>query len=99
MLLTPEKNEASYWVGCPSVLREEDGRIWLTYRQRRPRGTLAERGWRCAVAVSDDGISFRDVWSVHKDELPTPSMERFCLMPAADGYRLNLSYVDPADGR
>jgi hypothetical protein len=99
IVLAPEKNQAGYWVGCPSVLRDDTGRTWLTYRRRRPRGAEAERGWRCAVAVADDGLNFRDVWSVHKDDLPTPSMERFCLMPAADGYRLYLSYVDPADGR
>jgi len=100
VVLAPERNEPGYWAGSPSVLREDTGKTWLTYRQRRPRGADAERGWRCAVAVSDDGLSFRDVWSVHKDELPTPSMERFCLRPAAGhGYRLYLSYVDPADGR
>lgn len=100
VIFTPEKNEPGYWTGCPGVLREESGVTWLTYRQRRPRGAEAERGWRCAVAVSDDGVRFRDVWSVRKDELGCSSMERFCLMPAAGGgYRLFLSYVDPADGR
>lgn len=100
VVLTPEKNESGYWTGCPGVLREESGVTWLTYRQRRPRGAEAERGWRCAVAISDDGVHFRDVWSVHKDELGSSSMERFCLMPTADGkYRLFLSYVDPADSR
>ncbi|HYZ55011.1 MAG TPA: hypothetical protein VE733_16110 [Streptosporangiaceae bacterium] len=100
VVMEPERNERGYWVGCPSVLRENTGEFWLTYRQRRPRGAKAERGWRCAVAVSDDGLNFSDVWSVHKDELPTPSMERFCLIRASgSGYRLYLSYVDPADGR
>jgi hypothetical protein len=100
VLRAPEKNEPGYWTGCPGVLREESGLTWLTYRQRRPRGAEAERGWRCAVAVAKDGVHFRDVWSVHKDELGSSSMERFCLMPTADGrYRLYLSYVDPEDGR
>ncbi|MFZ0218493.1 MAG: hypothetical protein WAM30_21350, partial [Candidatus Dormiibacterota bacterium] len=77
------------------------GRFLLTYRQRRPRGeTATERGWRCAVAVSEDGEHFRDIWSVEKSELGTPSMERFCLVPAAaGGYALYLCYVDPADNR
>jgi hypothetical protein len=39
------------------------------------------------------------VWEVRKDELETPSMERFDLTRTADGYELFLSYVDPADGR
>lgn len=100
VVMSPECNEPGYWVGSPGVLREESGVTWLTYRQRRPRGAEADRGWRCAVAVSDDGLHFTDVWSVHKDELNSPSMERFCLRPARGGkYRLYLSYVDPADGR
>ncbi|GLZ07532.1 hypothetical protein Acsp03_49980 [Actinomadura sp. NBRC 104412] len=99
VVLSPERPEAGYWVGCPSVLYER-GRFWLTYRQRRPRGATDERGWRCAVAVSDDGQNFTDVWSVHKDELGTSSMERFCLTATDDDrYRLFVSYVDPADKR
>ena len=99
VVMTPEQNAAGYWIGCPGVLHDGE-RFWLTYRQRRPRGAEAERGWRCAIANSTDGITFTDVWSVHKDELGTPSMERFSLIPAEDGgYRLFISYVDPADNR
>jgi hypothetical protein len=100
VLRGPERAEPGYWAGCPSVVA--DGDRWLmTYRQRRPRGAERERGWRCAVAVSDDGISFSDVWSVTKDELSTSSMERFAVAPLPDGggYRLLLSYVDPVDNR
>lgn len=100
VVLQPEKAEAGYWIGCPGVVRTGDGTTWLTYRQRRPRGAEAERGWRCTVAASDDGVTFKDVWSVHKDELGTSSMERFSLVPLDDGqYRLYLSYVDPVDRR
>lgn len=99
-VLAPERAEPGYWVGCASVL-PDDGRYLMTYRMRRPRGDAAtERGWRCAVAVSEDGVAFRDVWSVDKTELATPSMERFCLYRRPDGvYQLYLSYVDPADNR
>jgi hypothetical protein len=99
VVLAPEKDEEGYWAGAAGVLHDGE-RFWLTYRRRRPRGAASERGWQCAVAVSDDGVDFTDVWSVHKDELGTPSMERFCLMPAdGGGFRLYLSYVDPADNR
>ncbi|GGT96074.1 hypothetical protein [Actinomadura citrea] len=96
----PERAEPGYWVGCPGVLRDE-GRHLMTYRRRRPRGAAGtERGWRCAVAVSADGLEFEDVWAVEKGELATPSMERFSLYRRRDGvYQLYLSYVDPADGR
>ncbi|MEP9381276.1 hypothetical protein [Nocardioides sp. KR10-350] len=101
IVLEPEKPGNGYWVGCPSVLHDEaQGVYWLTYRRRRPRGEDADRGWRCAVAKSTDGLHFQDVWSVEKQELETTSMERFSLLPAPDGgYLLYLSYVDPADNR
>lgn len=98
----PERAEAGYWAGCPGVLVEpEAGRILMSYRERRPRGAAPERGWRCAIAESTDGVHFSDVWSVEKKELETSSMERFSLYPdpLGDGYLLYLSYVDPADGR
>jgi hypothetical protein len=97
----PERAEAGYWVGCPGVLYEPDKRRFLmTYRERRPRGADPEHGWRCALARSEDGVHFTDVWEVHKDELGTSSMERFSVVPApGGGYDLYISYVDPADNR
>ncbi|MGP3910280.1 hypothetical protein [Nonomuraea sp. 10N515B] len=100
LVMPPETTGAGYWTGCPGVLYEpERGRFLMTYRQRRPRGDARERGWRCAIAESADGLSFTDIWAVEKEELKTSSMERFCLLPDGDGYLLYLSYVDPADSR
>ena len=45
------------------------------------------------------GVHFHDLWEVHKSELATPSMERCSLIPAPGGYRLYISYVNPADKR
>lgn len=101
-ILEPEAGGPGTWVGCPGVLYEPDRkRFLLTYRRRHTRGDPAtERGWRVAVAASDDGVRFEDVWVVEKGELGSPSMERSCLLPAPDGgYLLYLSYVDPADNR
>jgi hypothetical protein len=102
VVLAPEAGAEGTWTGCPGVLYEPDrDRFLMTYRQRRPRGNPAtERGWRCAIAESRDGVHFDDLWEVHKGELGSPSMERFCLLPDADGgYLLYLSYVDPVDNR
>lgn len=101
LVLAPERAAPGYWVGCPGVLYEPARRRFLlTYRQRRPRGHDQERGWRCAIATSPDGLRFTDVWAVEKPQLGTDSMERFCLLPAADGgYQLYLSYVDQGDNR
>lgn len=101
VVMEPESAGAGYWVGCPGVLYEpQRQRFLLTYRQRRPRGVGSERGWRCAIAESTDGLHFSDVWSVTKEEIGTSSMERFSLLPTPDGgYLLYISYVDPSDNR
>ncbi len=97
----PEEAGAGFWTGAPAVLYEpERQRFLMTYRQRRPRGMAPERGWRCALAESTDGVRFTDIWEVRSSELDTPSMERFCLVPGPGGrYRLYISYVDPSDNR
>jgi hypothetical protein len=97
----PERAEPGYWAGCPAVLYDPaTQRFLLSYRQRRPRGTALDRGWRSALAASSDGVRFDDIWEIRKDELNTASMERFSLLPApGGGYRLYISYVDPADNR
>lgn len=102
VIMQPESAGSGTWTGCPGVLYEpRQRRFLMTYRQRRPRGNPAtERGWRCAVAASEDGIHFKDIWAVQKSELGTSSMERFCLLPGREGgYQLYLSYVDPVDNR
>lgn len=97
----PGQPGPGYWAGAPAVLYEpRRQRFLMTYRERRPRGAAPERGWRCALAESTDGVQFTDLWEVRKEELATPSMERFCLMPEPGGrYRLYISYVDPSDNR
>lgn len=99
-ILEPEAPSEGYWVGSPSITFDPDrDSFLLTYRRRRPRGEGVERGWFGAVAESKDGVHFQDVWTVHKDELRTSSMERFSLFKDGGRYLLYISYVDPADNR
>lgn len=52
------------------------------------------------IAASKDGESFTDVWSLHKKELASSSIERSALVKVHDNlYRLYISYVDSADNR
>jgi hypothetical protein len=100
-ILEPDGTGPGNWVGAPSVLYDPAREsILLTYRRRRPRGEPGERGYRCCVAESRDGVSFRDLWTIDKDALQTTSMERFDLHRDPRGrYLLYLSYEDPEDGR
>ena len=101
-ILAPAAPGVGNWVGAPRVRWDPHReRVLLVYRERRPRGgPPPDRGHRCVVAESRDGVTFDELWAVTKDELGTASMERFDVLPAApDRYLLYLSYEDPADGR
>lgn len=96
----PVADSPGHWAGAPAIYRDPaSGDFYLTYRLRRERGTEPDRGYVGYVAKSADGVHFDDIWSVAKEELGSPSMERFCLRRAGDLWLLYISYVDPADNR
>ena len=90
-----------YWAGAPGVFyAREEGACYVTYRIRRPRGVLPDRGGEARIARSTDLRHFEDVWSVTKDAYDTVSIERSAIRKGADGlWRYFTSIVDPADGR
>lgn len=98
--MEPEGSGKGYWVGAPSVLRHE-GRVILTYRRRRPRGVDPDRGYVNCIAVSEDGLRFRDVAVLEKGALDSTSIERTAVLPdpMGEGWIWLVSFVDPADGR
>jgi hypothetical protein len=99
-VLSPAAPGPGYWVGAPSVSYDpEQERFLLSYRRRRPRGHEPDRGYLACIAESRDGVHFTDIWSVQKEQIGTPSMERMCLQKVGSNYLLYLSYVDPADNR
>ncbi len=85
------------WAGGHKVWHDrEAGLFALFYRERMPleRG----RGGRCAVALSDDGVTFTDVWSATKEELAATSIEVGHAVRAGDEWRLYVSYEYAATG-
>lgn len=88
-----------YWVGCPGVWHR-DGQWVLSYRVRRPRGVVPDRGGEIRLATSTDGVRFDDVAQFTKDQFGTASLERSALARLPDGtWNLFVSYVDPVDDR
>lgn len=101
-VLEPDAPGPGNWVGCPTVLHDPArNSLLMTYRRRRPRGgPPPDRGHRCAIAESRDGVHFDELWSVTKDAFDSTSMERFCLHRDPTGrYYLYVSYEHPEDGR
>jgi len=98
----PPGSGKGYWAGAPGVYFDKaDGLFYLSYRLRRPRGITPDRGAETRIAISKDGITFDDIWSLKKDSIQTPSIER-CLPyrnPHDGQWQLFLSHVDPTDRR
>jgi len=91
-VVEPSGRGYGYWAGgCKAFHDSESGRFYLFYRQRVPleRG----RGGRCAVAESEDGIHFRDIWSATKEDFSANSIEVGCPVKDPGGeWRLYVSY-------
>ncbi|MEA3320403.1 MAG: hypothetical protein U9Q88_10265 [Bacillota bacterium] len=101
-VITPLGNETGYWAGAPTILFDEKNEtFYLYYRLRNPRGLGDnERGFEVRIASSKDGENFTDMWSLHKKQLNSSSIERSALVKVQDNlYRLYVSYVDSADNR
>mgnify|MGYP001276175128 CR=1 FL=1 len=97
----PVGDEKGYWVGAPGWYWDEaDQAAYLTYRIRRPRGVEPDRGGESRIARTTDFKTFEDVWSVHKNQYDSASIERSILSRGPDGqWRYFTSYVAPEDGR
>ncbi|HLQ82520.1 MAG TPA: hypothetical protein VK121_01560 [Pseudogracilibacillus sp.] len=101
-IIEPLGNEKGYWVGAPTILYDKENKtFYLYYRIRQPRGHGEdERGFEVRIAKSKDGENFKTIWSLHKKELNSSSIERSSLVKVKnDLYRLYISYVDPKDNR
>lgn len=95
-VIEPLGSGSGWWAGAPSAFWTGE-RFYLVYRLRRPQ---PERGGETRIAVSTDGVRFATIWTGHKEDFATPSIERGALTQTDDGiWRLYISYVDGADGR
>jgi hypothetical protein len=91
-IVEPTGRGYGYWAGgCKALHDPESDKFYLFYRQRVPleRG----RGGRCAVAESDDGIHFHDIWSATREDFCANSIEVGCPVKDPSGeWRLYVSY-------
>lgn len=89
VIRTPPGRGYGFWVGGHKV-SHHDGAFAIFYRERAP--LEYGRGGACGIAVSDDGITFREVWRCTKDDLNASSIEVGHPVPTGDGWRLYVSY-------
>ena len=97
-VIEPPDAAEGNWAGAPcALLDREAGQFYLYYRVRKPRPS---RGGEARIAASRDGVKFETIWSVTKEQLNSPSIERSALVKCLDGqYRLYISYVDGQDNQ
>lgn len=90
VIARPEGKGKGFWAGGCSSLKDTKGKIWLTYRLRNP----AKRGHKLCIVKSIDGVNFRLVKELNKDQFEnTESLERVSILqdPYTGKYKLYLS--------
>ncbi|MEN8193486.1 MAG: hypothetical protein ABFS12_11760 [Bacteroidota bacterium] len=90
VILKPDKEEAEYWAGAPSVVRDETGIFWLAARMRSPEYPRGLRGYEIRILRSEDGINFKKYHSIFREEIPIPGFERPSLLidPVSKNFKL-----------
>ncbi len=80
VILEPDKNAPEWWAGAPSVVRDDQGIFWLAARMRSPEFTRGLRGYEIRILRSEDGIHFKQVLVIKREEVPIPGFERPALL-------------------
>ncbi|NWG12427.1 MAG: hypothetical protein HXY20_02700 [Acidobacteria bacterium] len=87
VILGPDKDEADWWAGAPSVVRDAKGVFWLACRMRTAEGPRGRRGYEIRILRSEDGRHFRRIHSIRREDVPIPGFERPSIL------------LDPSTGR
>ncbi len=87
VILGPDKDEADWWAGAPSVVRDAKGVFWLACRMRTAEGPRGFRGYEIRILRSDDGLTFTKVHSTKREAVPISGFERPAIL------------VDPKTGK
>ncbi len=90
VILKPDKDEAEYWAGAPSVVRDSSGTFWMAARMRSPEYPRGLRGYEIRILRSEDGIKFKKYHSIFREEIPIPGFERPSLLidPKTNKFKL-----------
>jgi len=94
-IISPPEKGKGFWSGGSYTMISKEGEVYLYYRVRRPRSAPygENRGYRCFIARSVDGISFKTIWSADKKAFGARSTEKGCLVQRSDGkWLLYVSY-------
>ncbi len=90
IVLEPDKNEKDWWAGAPSVVHANNGLFYLTARMRESISPRGRRGYEIKILESQDGIHFREIHQIHRDDTNVPVFERASIVqdPKTNKFRL-----------
>ena len=80
VILKPAKDEAEWWAGAPSVVRDSNGIFWMAARMRSPEYPRGLRGYEIRLLKSSDGVHFNQIHRIGREEIPIPGFERPALV-------------------
>jgi len=90
VVAVPDRDEAEWWAGGPSVVRGDDGTFWMAARMRTAESPLGLRGYEVRIYRSDDGVQFEKALSIKREDVPIDGFERPALMkdPVSGKFKL-----------
>ena len=92
VIIEPDRDEAEWWAGGPSVVRGADGRFYLAARMREGDSPRGFRGYEVRLMAGDDGRRFEKVHSIKRESVNIGGFERPALVihPDTGQFRLYL---------
>lgn len=98
VVAVPDKDEAEWWAGAPSVVRDDDGIFWMAARMRTADAPLGLRGYEVRIFRSENGINFDKVHSIKREDVPIPGFERPALLRDPKTGKFKLYGCGPFNG-
>ena len=87
VVAVPDRDEAEWWAGAPSVVRDKEGTFWMAVRMRTSERPLGQRGYEIRIFRSSDGEAFERAHAITREQVGLPGFERPALV------------VDPLTGK
>lgn len=80
VVLKPDKDAAEWWAGAPSVVQDDNGVFWMAARMRSPEHPRGLRGYEIRILKSNNGINYKQLYRIGREEVPIPGFERPALL-------------------
>lgn len=89
-IMEPDRNEKDWWAGAPSVLRLPDGTVLMALRMRDAIAPRGRRGYEIRLFESADGINFKKVKGISKEDAGINGFERPALVRVPSSRKIRL---------